>query len=99
MINPSQVPNWIVVIYERQQRFNEQVANQLATDLVRACEAVGTALNRASWTSFNSIFIGITMNPRPSLIKWESGQGVIAQVRCLISGFFERPLTVSSATS
>lgn len=43
MINPSQVPNWIVVIYERQQRFSDQVANQMAADLVRACEAVGTA--------------------------------------------------------
>ena len=48
MFNPSQVPNWIVVVYERQQRFNEQVANQMATDLVRACEVVGTASNRAS---------------------------------------------------
>jgi hypothetical protein len=45
MINPSQVPNWIVIVYERQQRFNDQVANQLATDLVRACEAVGAASN------------------------------------------------------
>ncbi|KAI0278886.1 argonaute-like protein [Russula aff. rugulosa BPL654] len=64
MINPSQVPNWIVIVYERQQRFNDQVANQLATDLVRACEAVG-----------------INMNARPSLIKWESGQGSLQQLR------------------
>ena len=41
MLQASQVPNWMVVIYERQQRFNEQAANQLATDLVKACEAVG----------------------------------------------------------
>jgi hypothetical protein len=99
MINPSQVPNWIIVIYERQQRFNDQAANQMAADLVRACESVGTALNRASWTSFNAISIGIHMNPRPSLIKWESGQGVIANVCCLIPGFFERRLTVPTATS
>lgn len=99
MINPSQVPNWIVVIYERQQRFNEQAANQMAADLVKACEAVGAASNRASWTSFNAIYIGIHMNARPSLIKWESGQGIIAQVCCLISGFFERCLTVPTATS
>lgn len=81
MFNPCQVvSNWIVVIYERQQRFSEQVANQMATDLVRACEIVGTSSNLASWTSFNTLFIGINMNPRPSHIKWESGQGVIAQV-------------------
>ena len=99
MINPSQVPNWIVVIYERQQRFSDQVANQMAADLVKACEAVGAASNWASWTSFNAVFIGIHMNARPSLIKWESGQGIIAQVCCLIPGFFERCLTVPTATS
>lgn len=57
MINPSQVPNWIVVVYERQQRFSDQVANQMAADLVRACESVGAASNQALWTSFNAIFI------------------------------------------
>jgi len=31
----------MVIVYERQQRFNEQVANQMASDLVRGCEAVG----------------------------------------------------------
>jgi len=41
MLQASKVPNWMVIIYERQQRFNEQVANQLASDLVRACEVVG----------------------------------------------------------
>jgi eukaryotic translation initiation factor 2C len=62
MFTPSQVPNWMLIIYERQQRFNEQAANQLATDLVIGCEAVG-----------------ITINARPGLIKWESGQGIIGQ--------------------
>jgi hypothetical protein len=33
----------MLIIYERQQRFNEQAANQLATDLVIGCEAVGAA--------------------------------------------------------
>jgi hypothetical protein len=41
MFNPSQVPHWMVIIYERQQRFNEDVANQMASDLVTGCEAVG----------------------------------------------------------
>jgi len=54
MINPSQIPNWIVIIYERQQRFNEQVANQMAADLVKACEAVGAASNWVPWTSFKA---------------------------------------------
>ena len=41
MLQPSQVPNWMVIIYERQQRFDEQTANQMVNDLVRACEVVG----------------------------------------------------------
>jgi hypothetical protein len=41
MIHGSQVPNWMVIIYERQQRFNDQTANQMVNDLVRACEVVG----------------------------------------------------------
>ncbi|KAH9077159.1 argonaute-like protein [Lactarius deliciosus] len=62
MFTPSKVANWMIVVYERQQRFNEQVANQMASDLVRACEVVG-----------------ISINPQPALIKWESGQGNIGQ--------------------
>ncbi|KAF8259431.1 argonaute-like protein [Lactarius quietus] len=62
MFTPSSVAHWMVVIYERQQRFNEQVANQMANDLVKACEAVG-----------------ISINPQPALITWESGQGNIGQ--------------------
>ncbi|KAH9965908.1 argonaute-like protein [Russula dissimulans] len=60
MHTASRVPNWMLIIYERQQRFNEQAANQMATDFAAGCDAVG---------------IGI--DPRPSLIKWESGQGNI----------------------
>jgi hypothetical protein len=41
MLQASQVPNWMVIVYEHQQRFNKQTANQVATDLVKACEAVG----------------------------------------------------------
>ena len=37
------VAQWMIIIYERQQRFNDQVANQMATDLVKGCEAVGMA--------------------------------------------------------
>ncbi len=32
----------MIIIYEHQRRFDDQAANQLASDLVRACEAVGT---------------------------------------------------------
>ena len=42
MFTPSKVPNWMIVIYERQQRFNEATAHQMANELVKACETVGT---------------------------------------------------------
>jgi hypothetical protein len=42
MYSPSTVPSWILIIYERWQRFTEVVAGQMANDLVKACEAVGT---------------------------------------------------------
>jgi len=41
MLQASKVPNWMVIIYEKQQRFNEQTVNQMVNDLVRACEVVG----------------------------------------------------------
>ncbi|KAH9006798.1 ribonuclease H-like domain-containing protein [Lactarius hatsudake] len=45
MFTPSNVAHWMIIIYERKQRFNEQVANQMASDLVTACEAVGIPMN------------------------------------------------------
>jgi eukaryotic translation initiation factor 2C len=62
MFTPCSVVNWMVIIYERQQRFNDQTANVMANDLVKGCQAVG-----------------ITINPKPALMKWESGQGNIGQ--------------------
>jgi eukaryotic translation initiation factor 2C len=44
MFSPSSVAEWIIIIYERQQRFNDQVANQMASELVKACEAVGISI-------------------------------------------------------
>jgi len=42
MFKPAEVPNWIVVIYERVQRFNDETTRRMITSLVRGCEAVGT---------------------------------------------------------
>ncbi|KAF8266859.1 argonaute-like protein [Lactarius quietus] len=62
MFSPSSIAHWMIIIYERRERLNDQVANQMASDLVKGCEAVG-----------------IPINPLPTLIKWESGQGNIGQ--------------------
>ncbi|KAH9179682.1 argonaute-like protein [Lactarius sanguifluus] len=56
------VGHWMIIIYERQLRFNDRAANDMAYGLVRACQA-----------------IGISINPRPALIKWESVQGNVGQ--------------------
>ena len=82
MFSPSKVAHWMIIIYERQQRFNDQVANQMAHDLVKGCEAVGTVARDelAICLPHLDLIIGITINPQPALIKWESGQGNIGQV-------------------
>src|SRR5580693_7873100 len=46
MFNPANIPNWVVLIYERQQRFRPDVAGQMITGLVTACEAVGEPSKR-----------------------------------------------------
>jgi eukaryotic translation initiation factor 2C len=81
MLTPSRVAQWMVVIYERQQRFNDQTANQMANDLVKACEAVGTTTSCSlSDHPAHPSLIGIKIANHPALITWESGQGNIGQV-------------------
>jgi hypothetical protein len=48
MFKPAEVPNWVVLIYERRQRFREEVARRMVTELVKACEAVGKAIQTSS---------------------------------------------------
>ena len=43
MYNPAEVPHWVVLIYERRNRFRDDVARKTIADLVKACEAVGRA--------------------------------------------------------
>ncbi|KAI0255719.1 Piwi domain-containing protein [Lactifluus subvellereus] len=73
MFSPSTVANWMVIIYEGQGRFNVGAANQMVTDLVERCEAVG-----------------MSINPRPALIRWESGQGDICEQLRVASGECQR---------
>jgi hypothetical protein len=41
MFNPADIPNWMVLIYERHQRFRPEAATKMIRGLVDACEAVG----------------------------------------------------------
>ncbi|KAI9439636.1 Piwi domain-containing protein, partial [Lactarius indigo] len=46
LYKPVSIGNWIVVIYESQQRFNDCVVGAMTTGLVQACEAVGISIAR-----------------------------------------------------
>ena len=47
MFKSADVPHWVVIIYERQQRFRPGVANQMVTDLVKTCQEFGRQFMRA----------------------------------------------------
>ena len=38
---PASIERWIVVVYERQQRFNQQAAQDMIDGLLRCCRDVG----------------------------------------------------------
>lgn len=48
MFKSVEVPNWVVLIYERQQRFRPETARQMIADLVKACKEVGRAIHARS---------------------------------------------------
>jgi len=48
MFKSAQVPNWVVLVYERQHRFRQEAVRQVVTELVKACEAVGKAIQPSS---------------------------------------------------
>jgi eukaryotic translation initiation factor 2C len=81
MSEPVKVANWLLIIYERKSRFNEQTAGQMIRDFVDGCVAVGRT-SQVSSTGRNDTKdqIGIKINPEPVLVSWESGQGIIAHV-------------------
>ncbi|KAG6333722.1 hypothetical protein ID866_5365 [Astraeus odoratus] len=44
----ASIERWIVVVYERQQRFNQQAAQDMIDGLVRSCRDVGMRVNDTS---------------------------------------------------
>ena len=84
MFEPVDIANWLLVIYESTRRFNQRSVGQMIKCFVEGCEAVGKTL-RASSTGRNHTkdLIGIKINPKPALVRWESGQGIIAHVSLL----------------
>ena len=81
MAEPETVPNWLLIIYESRGRFNPQSAERMIVDFVRGCGAVGKTFQVSSTGHRHTKdLIGIKINPRPALRKWEDGQGIIAHV-------------------
>ena len=48
MYKSAEVPHWVVLIYERRNRFRDEAARKTIADLVKACEAVGRAVKASS---------------------------------------------------
>ena len=48
MFKSAEVPNWVVLIYEGPHRFRQEALRQVVTGLVKACEAVGKAIQLSS---------------------------------------------------
>ncbi|KAN0109848.1 argonaute-like protein [Russula decolorans] len=58
---PVEIPNWLILIYERLPRFRQGSVENMISGFVRGCRVVG-----------------ITINPEPVFVRWNSGQGDIA---------------------
>lgn len=43
---PSTIEKWVVVVYERQQRFDQRTAAEMVAGLVRSCKDCGQRLCR-----------------------------------------------------
>jgi hypothetical protein len=84
MSEPVEIPNWVLLIYESQRHSNPQRVDRMIVDFVRGCGAVGKT-SQANSTSRNRTkdIIGIRINHKPVVKRWESGQGIIARVSCL----------------
>lgn len=88
----------MIIIYEQQRWFKEETANRMISDLVKGCGAIGTTtssrLTGRDQPSPKLDTVGMSVNPLPALIKWESGQGDICQVRRLVTNLFRRYLII-----
>ena len=81
MCEPVEVSHWLLLIYESPRRFNPRSVDRMIADFVRACGAVGKIFqaNSACRVHTNDL-IGIRINPKPAVVRRESGQGIIARV-------------------
>jgi hypothetical protein len=58
MFEAAAVPNWVVLVYEGSQRFNDQVIDRTITGFVRGCQAVGGSFQASSAAPSHSKYSG-----------------------------------------
>jgi hypothetical protein len=78
---PVEIPNWLILIYERLPRFRQGSVENMISGFVRGCRVVGKTFQAGSTgRNHTNDLIGITINPEPVFVRWNSGQGDIADV-------------------
>jgi len=91
MCEPVEVTNWLLLVYESSPRFNPRSVDRMIADFVRACGAVRKTFQANSTCRVQTKdLIGIRIDPKPAVVRRESGQGIIARVSrlaaCLVDG-------------
>lgn len=82
---PASIDRWIVVVYERQQRFNQQAAQDMIDGLLRSCSDVGELSWLVQVHFSNGLLPGMRVNDTSPLVTWQNGQGRIAEVKFSMS--------------
>jgi eukaryotic translation initiation factor 2C len=92
---PASIERWIVVVYERQQRFSQQAAQDMIDGLLRGCSDVGESFWSLCFICHcNALLPGMKVNDTSPLVTWQNGQGRIAEVKI----FFLMLITMTHET-
>lgn len=79
---PATIDRWVIVVYERLQRFTQQNADEMTAGLLASCRDVGMPYSLISSIYFLLLihFIGIVVKDTNPLVSWQNGQGRISEV-------------------
>jgi hypothetical protein len=80
---PSAINQFVVVVYERKERFNPRAVEDVIRGLVSSCRDVGRSQFRLEEPGITVPLVGIKVPDNAAAVQWENGQGVIANVSVL----------------
>ncbi|KAI0289730.1 argonaute-like protein [Russula brevipes] len=69
MYRPAMFPNWMVIIYERQHRFNSNAANEMIRGFVHGCDAVGRAIQSCPIATGRNELLTLSMADPPQQLR------------------------------